>query len=144
MKSWWKAKKIFKFPGMTFYHTVDYIPFIYHKAFGSHFWNKFIDIQYMPLEFKLKFDEYRFEQEPFINVTLFQTFNFGIKFSNGKYNLDAYWEALLEYLYDKKPLKECVDDNTWKCHWGKWNERSENVYIQNMLTKKGKELYENG
>ena len=112
-----------------------------YQKWPHHLWQKMLMFQYAPLMWKLKNDEYRFEQEPFIDINIFGL-HFGIKFYNGKYNQDAYWEAMLEHLYDNKSIKECVDDNTWVAHCGTNNKRKENVYLQNMLTKKGRNEYE--
>jgi hypothetical protein len=139
MKTWWKERKYFKFPGMRFYACLWGVPFTYHK-YPKHFWQKVVMFQYLPLQWKPKYDEFRFEQEPFIDLNLFG-YHFGIVFSLEKYNLDAYWEALLEHLFTNKTIKECVDDNTWSKYD---SEEKLNVYTQNMLTKKGRKEYEEG
>ena len=140
MKTWWRCRKYFKFPGVTFYFVKNYVPFVYHKwNEGKNILSRIIFIQYVPLQWKIKNELNCFEQEPFIDIEIFRRWHFGIRFSNGKYNLDAYWEAILDHLYDGKSLSDSVSDNSWK----RTNGEFENAYTQRMLTLRGMMIYEN-
>ena len=142
MKYWWKERDYFKFPGMKFYYSFKYAPMMYKKR-TSHFWQYIVKIDYIPLQYKLKFLDYCLEQVPYFNVTLFNVFHLGIMFSNGKYNEDAYWECLLQHLYNGDALDKCVEENTWKrFRKGPEDYTAENVYTQDMLTNYGRRTYE--
>ena len=87
LKTYWKARKVFKFPHITLY------------KYKSHYWFNFYssDVRWKP-----KWDYISIEDWPKIEISLFK-YTFGIALgwkSNNKYeDWDSYWESLVSYLY---------------------------------------------
>lgn len=102
-KTWWKVKKYFKFPRITVNNSTQY-----NNGFG-----KIFNLVIRDITWKDKFYTPKHEINPFIYISLFQTFNIWItptitfkdelnKIHNGD---KIYWEYILNYLYYNKTLK---------------------------------------
>lgn len=109
-KTWWKARKYFKFPNIR-------IRFSTSKTFcpyASSYWRgKILDILIHDLYWKDKYDSPRHERNPLIYICLFSRFSLWIIFykkwidefgDEQNYSME-YWEYLLDYLYYTKSLK---------------------------------------
>lgn len=81
---WWKVRKYFKFPKVSFYFRKNYT---YLKI--KKFYNSILCIQFSALGWKNKYNQPRFMWNPFIKIILFK-----------KYNLlwIFYWEK--DYIYN--------------------------------------------
>lgn len=106
-KTWWKAKKYFKRPKLSF------------GFFPTHN-GKFLKINCHDILWKDKYDSPRHEINPYIEITLFNLFGFSIQFHT--YYKDEfgikqvgniyYWEYLLSWLYYYKK-KTLICYSTW-------------------------------
>lgn len=117
IKTWWKCRKYFRFPNMSFHtftHPMYNCPYATFKCIG-----KIIDVSIMDVMFKWKYDEIRFERSPYIWICFFRRFGFSInfhyyiknEFNEREFCDDEIWEYLLDYLYKYKSLSKCIP------HW---------------------------
>lgn len=118
LRTWWKARKIFKIPKLKIYCGKWKIGLpIYSKNVLS-----LIDIYSYDLTWKDKYDIPRFEFPPSINIIIFKSWQILIWLDEDH----NYWEQLLWYLYysgeipniDKAksswPWVDSENNTTWK------------------------------
>lgn len=109
-KTWWKARKYFKFPNIAIHFSNNKNSFPY----ASKSWQgKLLDINIHDLFWKDKYNSPRHERNPLIYICLFGKWSLWITFH--KTFIDEfgdktdeslhYWEYLLDYLYYSKSLK---------------------------------------
>ena len=104
LKTWWKARKYFKFPRPKIKFFCKYS----YSGFG-----KLIDIYIHDIYWKDKWNSPNYEISPRIYFCIFNSIGFIITFSityinefGEKRNYDLeYWEYLLDYLYYSKSLR---------------------------------------
>lgn len=130
LKTWWKARKYFKFPKVKIYFSSNK----YSYPYATSSWQgKILDINIHDVYWKDKYDSPRHEYNPLIYICLFQKFALWITFTmtyrdelnDIKDGSIEYWEYILEWLYyqNRKTLK-CY--STWisdslvykKVDWG--------------------------
>lgn len=109
-KTWWKARKYFKFPNisMRFSNNKWSFPYASKKWQG-----RILDIDIHDVYWKDKWDSPRHERNPLIYICLFGKFNIWIVFHKNWINefgekcdeSTHYWEYMLDYLYYSKSLK---------------------------------------
>lgn len=104
LKTYWKARKIFKFPTIKF-------RFWYGKLNSS----KILDFTSFDLIWKWKFDDIRHESNPRIELSFFNKIHFTWEFTYND-NMDGLmvWEAILGYLYLHYSIQEAIDNNIWR------------------------------
>ena len=135
---WWKARKYFKRPKAHFIFAKYF--WTYGLPVNRKYYNPIIDIEFSGLGWKTKYDEYRHEWDPMINIVLFRkwhimwVFNWINKDEDSTTASMATWEAMLDYLYRHKTLKWVVDNHRWGHGI---NEDSHIITIHRNLTKKG-------
>ena len=141
-KTWWKAKKYFKIPKISFkIHRVSKIsgyPYASYKWIG-----KLLDIYIRDVRWKDKFNSPRHELNPIVWICLFRNIalwiNFHIDYKDEfseKQNGDMeYWEYILNWLYYKnKQTLRCY--STWignsklykTCKYGNAEDGSEDTW----------------
>lgn len=108
--TWRKARKMFKLPHISCKWFISKYagPIVSLNHLG-----KFLDISFLDVHWKDKWDSPRHEQNPVIWFILFKRFHFCINFTipviddMGKIvdRSMEYWEYLLDYLYYSKSLK---------------------------------------
>ena len=110
LKTWWKARKYFKFPNIAIHFSNNKYSFPY----ASEFWRgKLLDINIHDLFWKDKYNSPRHEVNPLIYICLFNKWSLWIIFNKTFINEFGdktdesmhYWEYLLDYLYYSKSLK---------------------------------------
>ena len=110
LKTWWKARKYFKFPNIAIHFSNNKYSFPY----ASRFWQgKLLDINIHDVYWKDKYDSPRHERNPLIYMCLFSRWSLWIVFHKTFINEFGdktdesmhYWEYLLDYLYYSKSLK---------------------------------------
>ena len=116
LKTWWKARKYFKFPKIKFkfYLVHKYGPYPYATY---HWIGKILDISIIDVSWKDKYNSPRHEESPNIFICLFRKFALSIFLYNTYYNEFNekvngdlyYWEYLLSWLYYTK-------DRSLKCY----------------------------
>lgn len=109
LKTWWKARKYFKFPNISIYGgKLKYsFPYACKDRIG-----KILDINFSELGWKDKYDSPRHESNPYIFICLFRFLYISIIFHKRFYDEIGrpkngsmeYWEYILDYLYYKKKL----------------------------------------
>ena len=109
-KTWWKVRKVFKFPMPKF-------GFGFSKyGFVDPYWGgRILYVETMDVDWKTKYDMFRFIDSPMISIILFRHIKFLIQFRFGDSDLEV-WETILCYLYDDKikgNLALCIEENTW-------------------------------
>lgn len=99
-REWWKARKYFKRPVWHFYITET-----------DRYWGTWFGI--IPLAWKMKYDEARFEEAPEIFIKVgkerFFVWKLQAPYKSFHYDYpddDHYWEALLTYLYNHFDRKD--------------------------------------
>lgn len=109
LKTWWKARKYFKFPDIfvSLSSNKNIYPYATNKWRG-----KILDIEIQDLYWKDKWNSPRHERDPLIYICLFSKFSLWIGFT--KYRIGEfgekesasmeYWEYMLDYLYYSKTL----------------------------------------
>ena len=116
-RTWWKVRRYFKMPKLSFHlftHPVFNCPYATYKWIGN-----LIDISICDVGWKTKYDEIRFERNPYIWICFFRRFGFSINFYtyyknefNEKQPMDdQYWEYLLDYIYRDNNLAKNIP--TW-------------------------------
>lgn len=141
LKSWWKARKYFKRPKISFriYRVRKYSGYPY----ASYNWiAKILDIHIHDVSWKDKYDSPRHERNPIVWICLFRFIAFTIHFNIYYYNEFGekqggdmyYWEYLLEWLYYRQSLT-CYSTWIGKSgiyktidEYGKANDGSEDTY----------------
>lgn len=130
LKTWWKARKYFKFPKIKFHKIGKWFPKKVHTQFGD-----YIDdgINYCPyacldnmgdilsiysadVMWKDKWDSPRHERNPVIWILFFKRIGFSItfnityldEFGKSEFGDMYYWEFLLNYIYYHHNLKEAL------------------------------------
>lgn len=110
LKTWWKARKYFKFPSISIRISLDK----YHFPYASKYWQgKIIDINIHDVCWKDKWSSPRHERNPLIYICLFGKLSLWVVFYKSwinefgeKENYSMhYWEYMLDYLYYSKSLK---------------------------------------
>lgn len=110
LKTWWKAKKYFKFPNISIRFSNNKNSFPY----ASKFWQgKLLDINIHDVYWKDKYNSPRHERNPLIYICLFSRWSLWIVFHKTFINEFGdktdesihYWEYMLDYLYYSKSLK---------------------------------------
>lgn len=107
-KTWWKARKYFKRPKLSF-HILRVTKFK-NYPYASYKWiGKLLDIRIEDVQWKDKFNSPRHEGNPRIWICLFRTIAFAVNFNvyyedefGEKQSGDLeYWEYVLNWLYYK-------------------------------------------
>ena len=118
MINWWKARKVFKRPKCHFIFGKDL--WFFGLYINPKFYNPIINFKYSPLGYKTKWDEYRHEWDPYLQIVLFRKWHFiwlfnwiNTKDETTQTSSMATWEAILDY-NNGKSLKDCIDNHTWK------------------------------
>lgn len=110
LKTWWKARKYFKFPNIAIHFSNNKYSFPY----ASKFWQgRLLDINIHDVYWKDKYNSPRHERNPLIYICLFSRLSLWIVFYKTFINefgekVDEsthYWEYMLEYLYYSESLK---------------------------------------
>ena len=109
LKTWWKARKYFKFPkvrfsfgGLWLYPTLNDLC------------AKILDIWITDVSWKDKYNSPRHIRNPYICITLFRKYCFLIEFGMTYITVDGkehdcemeYWEYMLDYVYYSKKLSK--------------------------------------
>jgi hypothetical protein len=114
LKTWWRARKYFRFPRPSIQVFCSKWYILKHRLCVRTD-KKILSIDISDLEWKDKFDSPRFEEFPYIFVSLFNFIGFSIDFSGITYKDElnniqdmnvGYWEYLLSYLYYTHNLKD--------------------------------------
>ena len=109
-KTWWKARKYFKFSSISISLSNDK----YRFPYASKFWQgKLLDINIHDVYWKDKWNSPRHERNPLIYICLFGRFAIWVVFHKKWINEFGekedysmhYWEYMLNYLYYSKSLK---------------------------------------
>ena len=131
---WWKVRKFFKRPKCHI--TVGKNIYV----FGMTRNNPIFGIEASSLGWKWKFHEVRHEYDPFIRICLFKkwsivfTFNWeSTKDKDSDVRSMATWEAILDFLYNNKTLRECVSSHVWQ---RSLDAHGDYITIHKNLTKK--------
>lgn len=110
LKTWWKARKYFKFPNISILFSNNKYSFPY----ASKFWQgKLLDINIHDVYWKDKYNSPRHERNPLIYICLFGKYSVWIcfhkkwidEFGDKTDESIHYWEYMLDYLYYSKSLK---------------------------------------
>lgn len=117
--TWWKARKIFKFPKLKFIFMGSKLVTMLHPNKPFQDIAKILDVVMWDISWKDKFDEPRYESPAFLYVSFFRLFGFKVKtnidwIDECGYKNDGdmyYWEYLLDYVYYNRKLKEV---SIWK------------------------------
>lgn len=111
LKTWWKARKYFKFPHVSI--GIYCNPYL-HPYATIKWRGKILDINIQDVMWKDKYNTPRHERNPFIYVCLLGQLTLWIAFSmryKDEFNewqdcSDDYWEYMLDYLYYSHNLKD--------------------------------------
>jgi hypothetical protein len=110
LKTWWKARRYFKFPYMRFYACKwgfgDMLP-VNRNTLA-----KWVQITLRDVWWKDKWANPSHEYNPIIKVVFFRYFEMGVVFTN-KVDDMIYWESMLDFLYYSKNIRKAVDNNVW-------------------------------
>ena len=129
---WWKVRKLFKFKYKLYVGE-------YHWSFGDYIRESPVALRFIALGWKTKYGSFRHEWNPCI---YFKFFKWQIRFIIGPIKEGTwYWETILDWVYNngKLTFAECVNNNTWGSL--SKGDAKNNVFLDNLLTKKGKKLY---
>lgn len=110
LKTWWKARKYFKFPDIKMCVTNNKHTFPYAS---SKWRGTILDINIHDVYWKDKYNSPRHERNPLIYICLFSKWSLWITFCKifiNEFGEDTdesmhYWEYMLDYLYYSKSLK---------------------------------------
>lgn len=138
---WWKARKYFKRPKIHFIYGKNI--WFFGLPVRKDYYNPIISIRSESLGWKWKYDEVRHEWDPYFQIVFFRKYhliwllnwiNKKDKYSNTRSM--ATWEAILDYLYNKKTIEECINGHRWI---GKYGEKDEYVITikENLKCFKG-------
>ena len=119
LKTWLKARKWFQFPNVVV-RACKLMNAASFSGMGS-----ILAIVSRDLQYKTKYESFRHEVDPYINVTLFRRWTFEVLFT--KYERDefgykrngriCYWETMLTFLYDdlcKYDMRKSIMANSWE------------------------------
>lgn len=141
---YWKVHKFFKRPKCHFMYGKDI--WFFGLPIRREYYNPIVSIRTESLGWKTKWDEYRHEWDPYIQIRFFRKWDLIWIFNwidkNDEYSSTrsmATWEAILEYLYNKETLKTSIDNNQWGPRVGDKNSTTITPY--DNLSKKGKVIY---
>lgn len=141
---YWKVRKLFKRPKCHFKRGKNI--WFFGLCINKKYYNPILSIKLHGLGWKTKWDEYRHEWDPYIQIRLFRKWDliwiFNWVDKNDEYSSTrsmATWEAILGYLYDQKDLKKCIDNNQWLSGGDRDNAITITPY--DNLTKLGKNIY---
>ena len=106
---------------------------------------KILDVECWDVCWKSKWGSPRHEFAPYLNIVLFNTWEFRITWSyindSGENESMEYWEAVLNYLYFNKTLHQAVEEATGWEHYNKstgtWEKKK-----YNFLRKEYQTLYD--
>lgn len=110
LKTWWKARKYFKFPDVRIVLTNN----IHAYPYASSKWRgTLLDVDIHDVYWKDKYNSPRHERNPLIYICLFSKWSLWITFHKTFINEFGdktdesihYWEYMLDYLYYSKTLK---------------------------------------
>ena len=108
IREWWEVRKVFKRPHIT---KAKIEPSYYSMCH-----NKLFHLSFNELGYKMKYDEPRFEWNPYIKLILFNKFKYVWVFTAPIYldNMEdmIYWESILWYSLTKD-LKKAYEMNIW-------------------------------
>ena len=115
---WWKARAYFKRPKSHFH--IGKIVWFFGFPIRKDYLNSIIDIRLSSLGWKNKYTEYRHEWDPYISIVFFRkwqllwVFNWENKSDkNSNTRSMATWEALLDFIYTKKNIQQCIKSHIW-------------------------------
>ena len=127
---WWKTRKYFKFPSIHF--IIGKNIWFFGLYINRNYYNKIFDICTKSVGFKFKFDDVRYEWNPYINICLFRKYHFIILF---QYDIGIIntlvWETMLNMVYNNMTFKESVKYNSLTDYKGN------KLGIRKYLTKYG-------
>ena len=117
-KTWWKARKYFKFPELKLYCG----KYVQGGYFNSKYNGKLLHIEIYDVGWKWKWGTVRHESNPVINFIFFNRWQLHIDFRKSLVIEDSkedaslmYWETVLDYLYHSKDLHKAVKNNSGWC-----------------------------
>ena len=130
---YWKVRKIFKRPKCHFMYGTKI--WFFGLVLRQHL-NPIFAFHMSALGWKWKYDEVRHEWDPYIYICLFRKYQFIWIFNwANKHDFDssvrsmATWEAILDYLYNKKTIEQVI-----KLHqWGSSVDGGPNITINNNI-----------
>lgn len=116
LRTWWKARKYFKFPKLSIkiFKSKYTAPYVWLENVG-----KILDICIHDVWWKDKYDTPRHERNPIIWIILFRKYHFRVIFHMNYLTEDCsykdcsmeYWEYMLNYLHYSHSLKV---DRFWR------------------------------
>ena len=127
ISDWWKVKNIFKCPVFVFHKLKYNEEFIGSDYFYTPHtcYNKWLFIDFGACQYKLKYNEIRFESVPYIVLIWKQkiTYIIGLETPEYEYSITRksysknnllYWEGILTYLHEcNKDLYKTYNYNKW-------------------------------
>lgn len=141
LKSYWKARKYFKFPKVSIHFFTDPVyncPLASFKRIGS-----ILEVWSCDVMWKTKYNSIRYERSPYIWVCFFKRFGFSINFNvyyKDEFNEtqlmdDWYWEYLLEYTENNQKLSEAysVCYGTSKLYYVWDYQKDEKKYMEYLI-----------
>lgn len=134
---WWEVRKIFKRPKCHLY--VGKKTWFFGLPIRDEYYNPIISFHISSLGWKWKYDEVRHEWDPYIAIRLFRTWDIILLFnwinkndSDSGVRSMSTWEAILDYIYNKKPLKDCIFEH----RWSSISDKSKIITIKPNIRKK--------
>lgn len=134
---WWKVRKIFKRPRMHLY--IGKRTWFFGMPILDEYYNPIISFNISGLGWKTKYSMVRHEWDPYINIRFFRKWDVIIIFNwvskhdpNSGIRSMATWEAILDYLYNKKSLRDCIFEH----RWGSKDSRDKVVTIKPNIKEK--------
>lgn len=113
---WYKVRKIFKRPKSHFIYGKD---IWFYGMISSKYYNPILHIYTSSLGWKSKYEDYRHEWDPFIDICFFRKYHLIWVFNWAKKNnsdsgfiSDSTWEAIMDFLYKNLSIEECIKRNT--------------------------------
>lgn len=141
---YWRVRKLFKRPKCHLMRGKNI--WFFGLCINKKYYNPILSIKLKGLGWKTKWDEYRHEWDPYIQIRFFRKWDliwiFNWVDKNDEYSSTrsmATWEAILEYLYNKETLKTSIDNNQWGPRIGDKNGTTITPY--DNLSKRGKVIY---
>lgn len=144
LKTWSSVKEVFKFPKVNIlcgFNVKTGNIFIDYKY--SH--RKILNINCQDVGYKMKWDDPRYEYNPYICIDIFNAFRFIIEFKSPTDLMEdfMYWEVILEYilLYNKN-IKVTQESFGWVKYItdNEGNRITIPYWTDKILTDKGKQL----
>lgn len=137
--TWWGVHKWFKSPYIHFYK--GHITWFFGMPISKDKYNKIFDFRMSALGWKWKYERVEHEWDPYIAVTFFRKwqllwiFNYVTKDDEDSRTRNiATWEAILDILYNNRPLKDVVKFHKWS-----YRQDDKNIIIDitDNLTQEG-------